>query len=300
MNFPDLFPVRFCHSVAFAAATIAALPVLANAQPGFGRVANQPWAGDVTVANRMTSKSVSDALGGRNLPVSDVRTSPLGGGRKAAAAPPRTVSRNLMPLLTAAWQEARLRIVDTAMTYLDERDVGGGFRTSRNRITLAEGGPLFIGVDGRGFTMRYVLNGNRLSTYFRTPTPLGRDFDPGFVVDFDMDVVLDVELRGNQLVAGPARIYPNVKPPAGKNITGDLAVAANDLLKLLSGTDFVGLLVREINGRNFELQSGVNQELARLNPVLQAAAAGGVIVPGFEAGRLMFTIRDARAAPVVR
>ena len=182
-----------------------------------------------------------------------------------------------MPLLAREWAEARLEMIDSALKYLDERDVGRGFRTSRNRITIAESGPLLIGVDARGFTMRYVINGNRLSTYFRTPTPLGRDFDPGFVVDFDMDVLIDVELRGNQLVAGPARIQPNVKPPTGKNITGDFAVAVNDLIRLLSGADFIGLLVKELNGRNFELQTELNQELDRFNPALQDASTGGVI-----------------------
>lgn len=288
--------------IALCLTLIPVSPVLATAQPGFGRVANLPYAGGVTVINNMRKpQTPADVVKQGNLSVTGtLKTSPA--AKISAPVLPRTVFVDTRPLLIGVWQQLRPGIVDSALAFLHERDIGGGFRTSRNRLTLAEDGPMFVGWDGRGFTIKLLLNDNSLSTYLRTPTPISRDADPGFQVNFDLDVEIDIEVKDNQLVAGPARVRPTVHRPEAKNITAGLALALNDLVGMLSGTDFTGRFLKQVNRRDFGMQTGLNQGLAKLNPVLRAAASGGTIMPGYNAGRssITLTMQNAGQLPVVR
>jgi hypothetical protein len=275
------------------------VPVAASAQLGFGRVADRPYSGRVTVINRLKAVPDNKVKIEKASVVRGMSSSPT--IATAAAVPPRVASVNLREVFDAQWREVRANMIRDALAFLNERDIGGGFRTSRNTLLIAEDGPLFAGWDGRGFTLRFSARDNRLSTYLRTPTPLSRDVDPGFYVNFDLDVILDIEVRNNQLVAGPARIEPHVKPPVGKNVTGALAVAAADLAKTLTGADFVGILLKEVNGRSESFPTGLNRELAKLNPILMAAAKGGTIMPGFDAqaSSITLTLQNVQPAPIV-
>jgi hypothetical protein len=242
--------------------------------PGFkfGRVANQTWLGGVTVINNIR--------------------------------PPKAgVSVNLMPIMKAKWEEGRAKLTNDALAFLNEHDVGRGWRTSKNRLNLAQSGPLYIGNDGTGFTLRFSLPGNSLATWLRTPTGASEDVDPGFQVSFDLDLTIDLDVRGNRIVAGPARLQANVQRPVGTNLTGKGALAAADLLKnFLGGPDFIGRMLAMVNGREFAFDSGINPELAKLNPVLDQAAGVGEIVPGYDAGSksATLTLVPASKEPVVR
>lgn len=297
MNFSQQSKLTLILSGTFCVMNAAAAkPVLAQ---GFGRVANQPYSGGVSVINNMKSPiNTTDKVKLGSVSVTGARNP---GTIQPVKVPPRTISVNLMPIVMVEWQNARQNIISDAEAFLRERDIGGGFRTSKSRLTIAEDGPMFVGWDGRGFALRFVLANNSLSTYLRTPTPLGEDFDPGLVVGFDLEVTMDINVVNNQLIAGPARVQPKVGRPVGKNVTGAIAVAANDLVKMLSGTDFVGSFLSRVNGSDFGIPTGLNKELARLNPVLQGAAKGGVITPGFDSagGNITLTLQNAGPAPVV-
>ena len=316
--------VWFVPSVASLAFLVVLLPSGLDAQAGFGRVINLPYSGRVQIIDNMWSGLGSEtkvdagarplggaaagaaggrsAVGGATSGARSVAQGPASVAQPSAPAVPRKLSVDLRPLVLAQWQSARQRIVDSALIYFDERDLGGGWRTSRNRIELAEDGPMFVGWDGGGFTVKLVLPRNRISTYLRTPTPLDRDLDPGFQVEFDVDVLMDIDIRNNQLVAGPVRIQPHVKRPEGRNVTGALAVGLANLLSALTDTDFVGVMLTYVNGQNLAFQTGLNRELAQLNPVLQKATRGGAIVPGFDASSsaITLTLRRAGPAQVVR
>jgi hypothetical protein len=310
--------------LAIVTALVFPAPASLSAQAGFGRVVNLPYSGGVRIMDNMWSSLGSDTKvntdmrsGGGTRGGSVVGTSATAGasagaksvsqGASAAARPaappvPRTLSVNVRPLILSQWQAVRQQIIDSAMIYFDERDLGGGWRTSRNGIVLAEDGPMFVGWDGSGFTVKLVLKGNRLSTYLRTPTPLDRDLDPGFQVDFDVDVLMDIDIRNNGLVAGPVRLQPHVKRPEGRNVTGALATGLANLLSALTDVDFVGLMLAYVNGQNYALQTGMNRHLAQLNPVLQTASKGGAIIPGYDASSstITLTLRRAGPAEVVR
>ena len=313
-------PSRSRSSLLIVATVLAALaPAYVYAQPGFGRTVNLPYAGDVRIIDNMWSSIGSETkvtpamnsgggvrsgsaggklLGGASTGAKSVQQGASTRANPAAPSISRTLSVNVRPLILSQWQAARQKILDSAMIYFHERNIGGGWRTSRNRITLAEDGPMLVGWDGSGFTVKLMLQGNRLSTYLRTPTPLDRDLDPGFQVAFDVDVLVDIDVRNNQLVAGPVRIQPHVKRPEGRNVTGALATGLANLLSALTDVDFVGLMLTYVNGQNYAFQTGMNGHLARLNPVLQTASKGGAIVTGFDGATSSITLTLRRAGPV--
>ena len=278
----------------------------ALAQFKFGRVANQPWSGSVTVNNQMVAPKSTpkppdpfEKKTKHTFPLTQVNTTQL----PTLPTIPRTAVVNLKPGMDDTWRAARVRIIQETVKYLNEKNVGGGWRTSKNRLHLAESGVILVGHDGSGFTIRFSLTGNTLNTWLRTPTPVSEHADPGFLVAFDLDVTVNVDLRGNQLVAGPAQLNAKVQRPAGTNGTGMAAVAAADILKnFLGGPDFVGLLLGMVNNRQFAFDTGINKELVKLNPILALAAKGGGVQPGYDPAsrNVTFTLVGAAPLPVVR
>lgn len=312
---PRISPLRRQIPKPFRLITVTALAACALAGPGssralgqskFGRVANQAWSGGVTVNNQMMPPSTIprppdpfEKKKKRTFPTTQADTVQL----PSLPTIPRTAVINLKPGLDDTWREARARIIQETVKYLKEKNVGGGWRTSKNRLHLANSGVIFVGHDGSGFTIRFSLPGNTLNTWLRTPTPVSEHADPGFLVAFDLDVTINVDLRGNHLVAGPAQLNAKVQRPAGTNGTGMAAVAAADILKnYLGGPDFVGLLLGMVNNRQFAFDTGINKELAKLNPILALAAKGGGVQPGFDAAsrNVTFTVVSAAPLPVIR
>jgi hypothetical protein len=179
-------------------------------------------------------------------------------GRRVGAVSVRTP-------INLAWQKARPFLIEWLLRVINERDIGAGLSTSRNQLSLAENGSLFIGVDGQGFTLKYLLAGNNLTTSIRMPGPSPSGTDPRFSVNFDVEVTIEVDRSGSGgVVAGPARLKFNVGRPTGVNLTGDFAIAANNLVSYLSGKDFIGEGVTAINSREFALSKPVNLELDRM------------------------------------
>ena len=243
----------------------------AAAQFSFGRVANQPWSGEIKVTNRMGPPAGS----------------------------PLTASVDLLPTLKAKWEAARGPMADEAVKFLNEHDIGGGWRTSKCRLDLASIGPLFVGHDGSGFTIRFSVRGNSLTTWLRTPTGVSENADPGFRATFDLEGTMDLVVRGNRLVAGPAKLTANAQRPVGTNATGSAAVAAADLVKnFLGGPDFIGKLLTTVTSRPFSFDAGINNELAKLNLILSRAAGGGAIQPGYEPPTKSATLTLVKAGPL--
>lgn len=210
-----------------------------SAQPsgGFRRVATEPFTGRVTVINRLKSSPP-----GRRIGAVSVRVP-----------------------VEQAWQRARPVVMQLLLGQLNERDIGGGFRTSRNELYLAENGSLFVGTDGTGFTLRYVLAGNNLATSIRVPGPSPSGTDPRFAIGFDAEVTIDVDRSpSGGIVASPARLKLNVRRPTGQNLTGNLAIAANNLFSYVSGRDFIGQGLSVINNQQYALNAPVNVELDRM------------------------------------
>ena len=240
---------------------------------GFGRVASEPFSGMVAVLNRVK-----------------VLSNP---------AIPREASVDLGPVIRQAWRTARPRLIQEAVAVINEHDVGGGFRTSRTSMSLAENGDLYIGTDGTGFTLRYVLRGNTIETSVRIPGPTPSDGDPRFNVRFDMDVTIEVDRSGLTMMASPARLHLNVSRPTGANLVGSIAVAAADVYKYFSGNDFVGQALKAVNSNDIALNKPINFELGKM---LGGRVGRGIAIsPSFDkrANRLNLTLEDEGQGPIV-
>jgi hypothetical protein len=221
---------------------------------GFGRVANTPYDAGVMVIS-----------------------------------PPSVMKLNLMNEFQSAWRTHRQAMSSAALSYLNQRDVGGGFRATRNQLHIAENGRLYVGTDSRGFTVRFALPDNTLSTYLHSSSPLNGE-DQQFTVTFDLDISIDVDVRGNQLVGSPARIQSTVGRPMGKATTTALAVATGNLGRLLSGPDFIAALLSQVNAGAFSPPVELSATLARMNPMLQRASAGGNVTAGYDSGSGSITL----------
>jgi hypothetical protein len=220
-------------------ASVVSMAPISSAQIYGRRVANEPFTGRVVILNRLKSY-------------------PSTGKMRVGAVSVR------LPI-ERAWQTVRPFLIELLTGMLHERNIGAGFRTSRNQLYLAENGTLFIGVDGQGFTLRYLIAGNNLTTSIRTPGPAPSGTDPRFSVSFDAEVIIDVDRSGaGGIVAGPAKLKLNVNRPTGQNMTGDIAVAANNLFNFLAGRDFIGEGVKMINSQQYALSPPVNFELDRM------------------------------------
>jgi hypothetical protein len=240
---------------------------------GFRRVATDPFSGVVALVNRVKVLS-NPAL-------------------------PREVSVDLGPVIRQAWSAARTKLTQEAIAFLNERDIGSGFRTSRTTLSLAENGDLYVGADGTGFTLRYVLRGNTIETSIRVPGPSPSGTDPRFNVKFDVDVTMEVDRSGLTMSAGSARLRLNVSRPTGVNLTGDMAIAANNLVAILSGTDFIGQGLKAVNSADLALNKPVNYELGKM---LGGRVGRGIAIsPGYDKRytRITLTLEDEGTGPVV-
>jgi hypothetical protein len=249
---------------------------------GFGRVANTPYSGGVTVVNKLPVAAVDRA---------GVRVN------AAAPAPNQVVHVELGPVLRKAWTDARPALQTMGENFLRERDIGGGFRTSSNHLNLAaDGGQMFAGWDGRGFTIKWLLPGNNLKTRVRIPGPSREDDDPALTVPFDLELTLDVDINGTQMVTRSARLQAHAHDSSGRNFTGKAGVAVANVVKFVGGPDLVAELLKRINDRQVSFSAAINKELAKLNPALAKAGNGAAIVPGFDDARQSIQLTIVKAA----
>ncbi|HEX7980685.1 MAG TPA: hypothetical protein VF461_18925 [Gemmatimonadaceae bacterium] len=277
-------------ALAVGLALLGAVPQAMVAQ-GYGRVANDAWSGRVTVINTIPIDRTRMRTGG----AAGAMVTQMGG---TSSAPKTVMSVDLHPVLIAYWGDQKEKMRTEALAFLHEKNIGGGFRTGNNGLTLVPDGPLYAGWDGRGFSFKWVLPGNHLETQIRTPGPAPSGWDPKFQLFFDLTILGDVDVQNKTLRVAAVRVQPKVYRPAGRNFTGDAATAANNLVATLSGTDFIGQFLNRINGQTVPVSRPLNLELAKLSPALAKATAGVDIQPGFTANPNQVTLTLGKAAPL--
>lgn len=174
-----------------------------------------------------------------------------------------TQTFNLDPAVRLGWRTFRTEFTKFAYGYLNEKDIGGGFRTSRNAIALAENGNLFFSTHAGGFTLKYVVKGNRFETSIRVPGPSPASTDPRLAITCDAEVMIDIVKTGYNLTARPAQLKIKCGRPTGQNFTGDVVVGINNLIATLGGPDFIGKGLRAVNDPKFALNAPVSAELSK-------------------------------------
>lgn len=300
---------RALKVLTLATATVAA-PATASAQISFARNPIEPYSGRIVVVNKIKlSLSTSDLFKEASIlkqgntfkdALAQAKTKIPEGKVTAPTGP--IVSVDLGPTISNTWQKVRPKLRVEVLKYLSEKNIGGGVRMSRTGLDLDQSGELFVGVDARGFTFRYVLRGNQLTTKLRTPGPVPGGADPGFRVKFDMELLVDVDIKGTSLVVRPARLKMNVSRPTGTNVTGTLVLVVADLVKTLTGTDFIAVGLKEVNSKEIALSKTIQLELNKLSPALARAAQKGVVIPSFDKqhNRIVLTLMENTPGPVVR
>jgi hypothetical protein len=254
--------------------TLAAQPAAAQQFIGtFGRVANDPFSGRIIVVNKLSQSSGA----------------------------PSQVAVNIKPKLDAAWDRLRPLLTKHVPEQLRERDIGSGFRTYQVKLNLDTRGELFVGVDGRGFTLKYLLRNNSLTTKLRVPGPTPSGLDPKVRVNFDMEVTLEVEPKaGVGLVAGPAKVkFLRVKRPSGANVTGSLGVGAANLVRFLGGPDFVGIALKAVRDKDVKVSGAVNLELDKLAPIIRKAGTNVEVRPTFDRARNELVLELHKRTPTI-
>jgi hypothetical protein len=216
-------------------ALAAAQPAAAQFTGQFGRVASEPFNGSVSIHNKIPGPK-------QGFPLPSI---------------------NVGQMLDKFADEQVLPLIKGELKKMEEKNIGGGFRTYQLRLVPGQR-HLFIGVDGTGFTVKYVITGNALSFKLRTPGPLPSGTDPRFTANFDVEVVLDVETKSARDITlrGGAKfkiLNAKLRP---RNFSARMIKAANDVLKLVGGPDFIGMLQAKANAT--EVVRSISRHIAQL------------------------------------
>ena len=245
------------------------VPATGRAQYSLGRPATRPFSGQVTLINQIAPAASAQGARSRSL--------------------------DLSQLLQSSWAEARDTMTRRVLAYIDERQGGNRVRSNTSRLDVPQRGQFLVGADASGFTIRFIVRDIRLSTEFRSGS-LSSYSNPSFTIGFDLDATIDVDVRNNQLIAGPMRIRPTVGRPVGRNLTAAQTVAVDNLARTLSNSDFVSRFVATTSNQQVGFQAGLNRELSKLNSFLQILGNGGHVVPGYDEGTNNITLTLHRGA----
>lgn len=227
--------------------------------------------------------------------------------RKAAPGPRRVDTTFFEPMVQQTWNKVRSELTKMGDDFLRERDLGGGFRTSNNVILLAEKGYLHVSPTSSGFSMKYLLPNNQIVTTLRTPGPLPAFTDPRIAISCDAVLKIDVFWTGSKLTIPPAQAIFGCRPPAGRNLTGDLGVGALQLIKTLGGPDFIKQWLAPINNANFPLGQEMTQDISKYTngklgdntQISVAEADDGTDRTGKRISRLIIKIEDKEKEYVI-
>jgi hypothetical protein len=296
MNKANTIPVHVGVFIAIAGLlTVVTEPVSGQQRfAGLDRVADKPFSGQFNIIDYTSDpRGEETALVPMPKPVRYLRLR----GSKAPRIP--SVWVDIRPIVESVWSTARPILIEEAMKFLNERDIGGGFRTSRNVVQLAEQGELMVGIGYQNvITLAYAMKGNSLKTELRVPGPTPDGWDPKFHINFNFTFLVDIETKDANLSAGPARVNISADPPSGGNVTGDLALVVNNLFGLITGVDFVGVGVKAINdaGANVKIADPVKLGIGNMPGV---NVSGVQIIPTYylETSPLQVRLSLAKVEP---
>lgn len=227
--------------------------------------------------------------------------------RKAFSGVRRVDTNFLEPMVQRTWTQVRAELIKFGKDFLNERDVGGGIRTSRNNIHLPETGFLLFSTTSSGFSIKFLLPASFIETSFRTPGPLPAFTDPRVRLVCDVIVKIDVFWTGTKLTIPPANAIIGCRDVDGRNLTGELAVGVLSLIKTLNGPDFVKQWLAPVNNNNFPLGQEINVDISKYtsgkllenSQVAVSDAEDGSDRYGKKVSRLIISIEDKQKEYVI-
>jgi len=267
-----------------AAFGLSARPAAAQQFVGeFGRAANQKFTGDIQVVDKIQNHFLTGHVGW-----------------------PIKASVNIRPALRTAMANAvRPKLQETIRAELPKHKMSGFtpyvIRFSNGSSWRDE---LYVGTDGSGFTMKYLVKGSTVRIGFHTPDiafgiGLGRGANPEFDVPYDVEITTDVQttLRGPEVRSVKVRLI--VGRPQGANFTGDVADAIGGLIRFFGGPDFVGIAQNRINSQQVTVASSLRADMGRLGLGFRSLSSDIVVRPVYSSGRLNLELHKGGPAPVI-
>jgi hypothetical protein len=142
--------------------------------------------------------------------------------------------------------------------------------------------------------------GNRLFVRVTTPDGFPGSLDPNFVVTYDLIVRTSItfpETVAGSVVQGPVTVQgTNVSRPESRSVTGNLVIAANDIISFLGGPDFFAA----VRQGGVAQMSSVNTGVAQLNQKLAQVRNGappGTRIELYPEGALVAVLATNRPLP---
>ncbi|WP_158218754.1 LGFP repeat-containing protein [Roseateles aquatilis] len=152
----------------------------------------------------------------------------------------------------------------------------------------------------RSVSIRLVVPHNRLFVRVTTPDGFPGGLDPNFAVTYDLVVRTSItfpDTVAGSVVQGPITVQGlNVSEPQTHSITGNLAIAVNDLIGFLGGPD----LFAAMRQGGVAQMSGVNTGTAQLNQKLaqlRSSVPAGTRIDLMPEADLVAVVATTRPAP---
>jgi LGFP repeat len=142
--------------------------------------------------------------------------------------------------------------------------------------------------------------GNRMFVRVTTPDGFPGSLDPNFVVTYDL--IVRTSIRFPKMVTGSVVQEPvtvqgaNVSRPESRSVTGNLVIAANDIISFLGGSDFIAAVRQGGVAQISSVNTGVaqlNQKLAQLRNV----SPPGTRIEVYPQGDLVAVLATNRPLP---
>jgi hypothetical protein len=283
---------------------LAAPPASAQFVGEFGRVANNPFSGQVVVLDRLpksAATSVNDYAKAK-LPAKPRRPVPT--ARELASA-------NVRPDLDKAMvEQVQPEVAADLRTELTKKKFKG-FGAYNPRINFAgvSQAQLFVGTDGSGFTLRHVLPGNSMTFKMTTPDvkvgPLKigapKALDPEFTVTFDLEMTVDVSANApkDALVVGQVKVKLLNARLRPSNTIGDVLDAVNDVVSFLGGPNLIGRAQSKFNNSKPKFKP-LDEKLSPVASALRSLSGPKVEVrPVFDRSRNRLQLELHPYTPVI-
>jgi hypothetical protein len=208
-------------------------------------------------------------------------------------------SVNIRPALDRAWSRVRGPLANLLRKELGKGGRWNGQTAYNIDVQLASRGQLKAMAFG-SVGVQYILKGNRVTLTMTTPSIFGSWADPRFSIDFDLILTLNVQAQvGAPLKVNTASASVNAGRPQGANLSGDVLVAANNLISFFGGPDFLGRVQSQINARQFDAAGQVNAALAPVNSALTRIRLPNLsMIPYFDQARQRLYIQLVQEVPV--
>ncbi len=164
-------------------------------------------------------------------------------------------------------------------------------------VSLADRGQLYARVFPPEII--YVLPGNSARFHMTSPTIFGKPFDPKFHIDFDLELVINLDLGRSPQVGSARAVVTNARL-RGANVSGTVGLAVTDLVKFLGNDTLRQKLQERINGRGADLSDQIGRDLGQLAGSLPPLTPNMYLHPIYDRSRNRLLIEIYESNQIIK